>query len=334
MIEGDFTHGVQRVTSNAGVPADLSGLQDTTPAEDPNALSGDSSAIKELTSQLRKAATSSSNVLLVGENGSGKELAARYVHDASTRASEPFLVLDCVASVAERMPTELFGQIDAAGAGTLVIEEVTGLPLDLQLRLANALESNEIRCRLLATTTMDAQQAVEEGRLRADLLYRLAVFAILVPPLRQRDGDVELLAHTYLHALNAAEGASKRFSADSLACLRRYAWPGNVWELRNVVHRAYALADQELDLRSVAGKPLLPSANGDAHVVRVPVGTNLAEAERWMIIATLKKCGGNKTRAAALLGVSLKTLYNRLNTYRAQGQDLSDIDGELTEVAV
>jgi DNA-binding NtrC family response regulator len=335
MIEGDFTHGAQRVTGNAaGISADLSRLENQTPAENPNALCGDSAAVKELMGQLRKAAASSSSVLLVGENGSGKELAARYLHDASTRANEPFVVLDCVAAVAERLPAELLAQIDSAGAGTLVIDEVTGLPLDLQLRLANALESDQIRCRLLATTTADAQQAVAEGRLRADLLYRLAVFAILVPPLRQRDSDVELLAHAYLQALNEAEGASKRFSPDSLTCLRRYSWPGNVWELRNVVHRAYALADEELDLRSVAGKPLLPSANGDEQALRIPVGTNLAEAERWMIIATLKKCGGNKTRAAALLGVSLKTLYNRLNTYRAQGQDLSDIDGELTEVAV
>jgi len=186
----------------------------------------------------------------------------------------------------------------------------------------------------LATASADAQQAVEDGSLRADLLYRLAEFPILVPALRERDSDLELLAQAFLNALNAQEGATKRLSADSLVRLRQYAWPGNVWELRNVVHRAYVLADEELDLRTVAGKPLLPSANGDAHVVRVPVGTNLAEAERWMIIATLKKCGGNKTRAAALLGVSLKTLYNRLNTYRAQGQDLGDIDGELTEVAV
>jgi DNA-binding NtrC family response regulator len=134
--------------------------------------------------------------------------------------------------------------------------------------------------------------------------------------------------------LNAEQGTSKRFSGDSLLCLRQHNWPGNVRELRNVVHRAFILAAAELDLRKVVGRPIVQTMNGDALTLRIPVGTNLADAERWMIIATLKKCGGNKTRAAALLGVSLKTLYNRLNAYRAQGLDMGDFDGELTEVTV
>ena len=332
------------------------------------ALIGDSPAMQAVIQQVRRVAPTTSSVLLIGEHGTGKELIARHLHDVSPRGNEPFVVVDCAAVATERMDAELFGvapgtngngsasyqphpgQIALAGAGTLLLKEVTKLPLDAQVRLLEALESGhfapagvtagqpdtdkQVRCRVLSTTTVDAQQAVEQGQLRADLLYRLAVFPILVPPLRQRDGDIELLATEYLRGLNAVEGTSKQLSAESLASLKRYTWPGNVWELRNAVHRAYVLADEELDLRAVAGKPLLPSSNGDAQALRIPVGTNLAEAERWMIIATLKKCGGNKTRAAALLGVSLKTLYNRLNTYRAQGQDLSEIDGELTEVAV
>jgi two-component system response regulator AtoC len=166
------------------------------------------------------------------------------------------------------------------------------------------------------------------------LLYRLADFPMFVPPLRERGDDIELLAHHFLANLNAEQGTAKRFSGDSLLCLRQHNWPGNVRELRNVVHRAFILAATELDLRKVVGKPMIQAVNGDALTLRIPVGTNLADAERWMIIATLKKCGGNKTRAAALLGVSLKTLYNRLNAYRAQGLDMGDIDGELTEVAV
>ena len=336
------------------------------------ALLGNSLSMRELNAKVLRVAPTNSSVLLIGENGTGKEFIARAIHDLSLRANEPFVVVDCAALAPERVAAELFGesapggngsgavhheghstfrdgQIVRAGAGTLVLVEITRLPLDVQWRLLEALESghlrtsvatsggvsrSDVRCRVLATTSADAQQAVEDGHLRADLLYRLAEFPILVPALRQRDTDPELLAQAFLNALNVQEGAMKRFSADSLTRLRQYSWPGNVWELRNVVHRAFVLADEELDLRTVAGKPLLPSVNGDALVVRVPVGTNLAEAERWMIIATLKKCGGNKTRAAALLGVSLKTLYNRLNTYRAQGQDLGDIDGELTEVAV
>ena len=367
MMQGDLNRAGQQVALRA--PAAAAASLGVSGAG--TALIGGSPAMQEVIQQLRRVAPTTSSVLLIGEHGTGKELIARHLHDMSPRGGEPFVVVDCAAVAVERMDAELFGeaagtngngsaashrphpgQIVLAGAGTLLLKEVTKLPLDAQVRLLDALESghfapaggtpmagrsatdNQVRCRVLSTTTVDAQQAVEQGQLRADLLYRLAVFPILVPPLRQRDGDIELLANEYLQGLNLIEGTSKQFSAESLASLKRYAWPGNVWELRNAVHRAYVLADEELDLRAVAGKPLLPSSNGDAQSLRIPVGTNLAEAERWMIIATLKKCGGNKTRAAALLGVSLKTLYNRLNTYRAQGQDLSDIDGELTEVAV
>lgn len=370
MMQGDLNRAGQQVALRAPSAAADSPIVSGAGT----ALIASSSAMQEVIRQVRRVALTTSSVLLIGEQGTGKELIARHLHDMSPRDSEPFVVVDCAAVAAEGMSAELFGaaftngngsaashqlhpgQIALAGAGTLLLKEVTKLPLDTQAQLFEALGTGhfpstgstpaagktatdtEVRCRVLSTTTVDAQQAVERGELRADLLYRLAVFPILVPPLRQRDGDIELLANEYLQRLNVVEGTSKRFSAESLASLKRHAWPGNVWELRNAVHRAYVLADQELDLRAVAGKPLLPSSNGDAQALRIPVGTNLAEAERWMIIATLKKCGGNKTRAAALLGVSLKTLYNRLNTYRAQGQnlsqDLSDIDGELTEVAV
>jgi DNA-binding NtrC family response regulator len=183
---------------------------------------------------------------------------------------------------------------------------------------------------VIAATQRDPQQAVAQGLLRPDLLYRIGVFPILVPPLREREEDAELLAEYFLSQLNSQEGANKRFSATSLAAIRQYEWPGNVRELRNVVRRAFILAQSELDLDGILGKPATAaSASG---VLRIPIGTNLADVERWMIIATLKKCGGNKTRAAALLGVSLKTLYNRLNAYRAEGREVSDIDAELMEV--
>ncbi|HEY4366518.1 MAG TPA: sigma 54-interacting transcriptional regulator [Steroidobacteraceae bacterium] len=379
MIEGDFNRGTQDPAAASSIAA--ADMQ-SAPTSCGDALIGESGAMQKLSAQLRRVAPTHSCVLLIGEKGTGKQLIARCLHDMSPRAREPFVVVDCAAVAPEHIATELFGeeqvggngsglahrsrpgQIALAGAGTLLLEEVTRLSPDAQARLIAALDALDapdakagtasmatsregstssegpraavkgLQCRVLATTTTDAQQAVEEGTLRADLLYRLAVFPIRVPALRQRESDVELLAQAFLAALNATESASKRFSADSLAVLRSYSWPGNVWELRNVVHRAFILADSELELRAVTGKAVVPSSIGDDQALRIPVGTNLAEAERWMIIATLKKCGGNKTRAAALLGVSLKTLYNRLNTYRAQGQDLSEIDGELTEVAV
>lgn len=333
-------------------------------------LLGESAAIQTLSGQIRRVAQMRISLLIMGESGTGKELVAKCLHDLSRRAAEPLLAVDCGAIASSQLEAELFGcehgnaamsppqswpaswaatgpregYFERAAAGTLLLDEITEMPVDMQAKLLRVLESNrltrvggdreiEIRCRVLATTSHDPQQAVATGRLHADLLHRLAVFPIAIPPLRERDDDVELLAQHFLAALNAEERVSKHFSADSLLCLRQHPWPGNVRELRNAVERAFILADGDLNLRAVVDKPLILSAVGDEAALRIPVGTSLAEAERWMIVATLKKCGGNKTRAAALLGVSLKTLYNRLNAYRAQGLDVSDPDREFTEVA-
>lgn len=323
-------------------------------------LLGDSTAIRAVFEQIRRVAPTRASVLVIGESGVGKELAARTIHEHSPRADEPFLSVNCGAIAPALTEAELFGHergsfpgatqagagyFQRAGGGTLLLDEITELPLDMQVKLLRVLESEAmtrvgsdqeipVRCRVLAATNRDPERAVEEGKLRADLLYRLAVFPLEIPPLRNREDDVELLAHYFLATLNAEEETSKHFSGDSLLCLRQHHWPGNVRELRNAVHRAFILAADELDLRSVVGRPMIQSTVGDELALRIPVGTNLADAERWMIMATLKKCGGNKTRAAALLGVSLKTLYNRLNAYRAQGLAMGDLDGELTEVAV
>lgn len=323
-------------------------------------LLGKSAAMQTLFDQIRRVAPTRASVLLIGESGVGKELVARTLHENSPRASEPFVSVNCGAISPALIEAELFGHesgafpgatqagtgyFERAAGGTLLLDEITELPLDMQVKLLRVLESEimvrvgsqqevPVRCRVLAATNRDPARALAEGQLREDLLYRLAVFPLSVPPLRDREDDAELLAHYFLANLNAEEGTSKHFSGDSLLCLRQHHWPGNVRELRNVVHRAFILAASELDLRNVVGRPMIPSSVGDELTLRIPVGTNLADAERWMIIATLKKCGGNKTRAAALLGVSLKTLYNRLNAYRASGLDMGDVDGELTEVAV
>lgn len=325
-------------------------------------LLGESAAMQRLFEQMRRVAPTRSNVLIIGENGTGKELVARCLHELSAQAGGPFIAASCSAIAPEWVESELFGHhVDArtegngaaahrgcferAAGGTLLLDEITELPADVQVKVLRALESgrmaavgaayeSEVRCRVIAATHRDPERAVAEGRLRADLLYRISVFPIVVAPLRDREEDAELLAHYFLATLNTEENTAKRFSEDSLACLRQYPWPGNVRELRNAVHRAFLLADGDLDLRCVVGKSALNAPSGAEQALRIPVGTNLADAERWMIIATLKKCGGNKTRAAALLGVSLKTLYNRLNAYRAQGLEVSDFDTELMEVAV
>ena len=320
-------------------------------------LLGESAALQRLMEQISRVAATDAGVLIVGEPGTGKELVARCVHELSSRSQAPFVAVNCGAMPAGLMEAELFGHerdgvqgalrshegyFERAGEGTLLLDEITDMPMEMQAKLLSVLESRRmrrigsdsdmpVRCRVIAATQRDPQQAVAEGVLRSDLLYRIGVFPILVPPLRDREEDAELLAEYFLSLLNAQEGANKRFSPDSLAAIRQYDWPGNVRELRNVVRRAFILAQSELDLSSILGKPAATTPNAGG-VLRIPIGTNLADVERWMIIATLKKCGGNKTRAAALLGVSLKTLYNRLNAYRAEGRDVSDIDAELTEV--
>lgn len=317
-------------------------------------LLGESAAMHRLFDQIRRVAPTRTPVLIIGENGSGKEVVARCLHELSPLVEGPFLIANCSAIAPGQIESELFGQeggtiqkgcLERASGGTLLLDEFTALPQDTQMKLLRALESGrmtrvgasreiDVHCRVMAATHRDAEFAVKEGKLRADLLYRISVFPIVVPPLRDREEDAELLAQYFLATLNTEEGTAKRFSEDSLACIRQHAWPGNVRELRNAVHRAYLLADEQLEVRDVVGKSPVSLALGQEQALRIPVGTNLADAERWMIIATLRKCGGNKTRAAALLGVSLKTLYNRLNAYRAQGLEVNGFDTELMEVAV
>jgi two-component system response regulator AtoC len=287
-------------------------------------------------------------VLIVGESGTGKEVIARTIHELSPRGDHPFIAVNCGAIPENLIEAELFGYergsftgaikthagyFERAAGGTLLLDEITEMPIEMQVKLLRVLETSRLfkvggdreislQCRVIAATNRDPEQAVGEGRLRADLLYRLAVFPIRVPALREREDDAELLADYFLSQLNAEEGAGKRLSTDSTVCLTQHSWPGNVRELRNAVHRAFILADGELDLRAAIVKPTVLTMISDANAVRIPIGTALADVERCMIIATLKQCGGNKTRAAAVLGVSLKTLYNRLNEYRSIG--LSD----------
>ncbi len=323
-----------------------------------DALIGESVPMQILFEQMRRVGPTHACVLIVGENGAGKQRVARCLHELSGRSSHPFIPVNCAAVPANLLEAELFGSetheafdgsgthrgyFERAGEGTLLLDEVASLPIDLQVKLLHVLETGRLRhargereievgCRVMAATSEDPQRLLDSGRLRADLLYHLAVFPLHVPPLRERERDAELLAQYFLDLLNAQERTAKHLSRDSIMCLRQYPWPGNVRELRNVVHRAFILADEELQLRAVAGQPLSLSSNSEEQLLYIPVGTSIAEAERWMIFATLKKCGGNKTRAAALLGVSLKTLYNRLNAYRGEGLEVGDLDTESAEV--
>jgi DNA-binding NtrC family response regulator len=306
---------------------------------------GRSAAMKAVHALVQRVAPTDATVLVSGESGSGKEPVAQAIHRQSERRSGPFLAVNCGAIPATLIESELFGYergsftgaarshegvFERASGGTLFLDEVTEMPNEMQTRLLRLLEtrrffrvggSNEIRTdvRIVAATNRCPIQATHEGVLREDLLYRLAVFPIVIPPLRDRGDDVLLLANHFLDDLNQRNGTRKRFSAAALVTIETHSWPGNVRELKNAVERAFILSDDVLQLE------LLPvQSGGDADslaardAVQVRCGTTLAEAERSLIEATLSHCNGNKTRAAQALGCSLKTLYNKLALYHRQ----------------
>jgi DNA-binding NtrC family response regulator len=310
-------------------------------------LYGSSTVMQDVYRMIEKVAPTEATVFITGESGCGKELVARTIHERSPRARGTFVAINCGAIPQNLIEAELFGHergaftgasrqhrgcFERAEGGTLFLDEITEMTPDMQVRLLRVLETGrfvrvggdgEIRTnvRVLAATNRDAMDAVRDGKLREDLMYRLAVFPIALPPLRERDGDTELLAEHFLQKLNVESGTSKRFSRAALTTIRAYHWPGNVRELKNAVHRAFIMAEEfvELDLAGLA----CPAVEGEC--LRMPVGTSLAEMERQAIFATLDHCRGNKRRAAEMLGVSLKTLYNRLTAYQADGARLASM---------
>jgi DNA-binding NtrC family response regulator len=303
-------------------------------------LLGASSPMQALYEMLNRVAPTDASVFLIGESGTGKDLAAQTLHLLSRRTKAPFLPLNCGAISPTLIESELFGHergsftgaqrrhkgyFERAHMGSLFLDEITEMPIELQVKLLRVLETGavvriggdqpvDVDVRVIAATNRDPQKAVNDGKLREDLLYRLQVFPIHMPPLRERGDDVQLLADYFLGQLNERQGTGKVFTEDSLDRLRSHLWPGNVRELKNVVHRAFIMADNEITPRCLPRE-----VGGDSGSVRnlsFQVGTSIEEVERRLIMATLDAYGGNKRKTADVLGVSLKTLYNRLNTYR------------------
>jgi DNA-binding NtrC family response regulator len=299
---------------------------------------GASVKMQALYDQVLRVAPTQATVLIQGETGTGKELVAETIHGMSPRAKGPFVAVNCGAVAEKLVESELFGHergaftgatqrhhgvFERADGGTLFLDEITEMPLDLQVRLLRALESGRVQrvgseeeiavdVRVVAASNRSVEQAVRDGALREDLFFRLAVFPLEVPPLRDRDGDVERIAEHFLALHNERAGTKKRFAPEAMARLETQAWPGNVRELRNTVERAFILAEDAI------GPEHLPfgsdaAAGDDAWP---EVGTSLAEAERELILATVERLG-DKKEAARTLGVSLKTLYNRLHKYGA-----------------
>jgi len=291
-------------------------------------------------------------VLLTGESGSGKELAARSIHECSARRSGPFIAINCGAIPRGLIEAELFGYEKAsfagelpahAGAferargGTLLLDEVTEMPLDMQTRLLRVLETRKFYrvgasteftsdVRVIAATNRCPLQAVKNGQLREDLLYRLAAFPVALPALRNRGDDVELLAEHFLAELNAQAHTHKRLSALARMTLKQHSWPGNVRELKNCIERAFILDDSLLELAPLIQGGVARAAEpaGDRARLDIRVGSRIHDMERSLIEATLDYFKGNKRRAADALGCSLKTLYNKLNGY-SQSQECANV---------
>src|SRR3989442_292781 len=409
-------HGVlSRVTKPSALKAEVAHLTEELERDGHfGPLWGRAPAMRRVYEQIVRVSATAVTVFITGESGSGKEVVARAVHDLSRRPSRPFLAVNCGAISPHLIESEIFGHekgsfpgadrqhqgfFERAATGTLFLDEITEMSMELQVKLLRVLETGRFMrvgstqtlqtdVRVIAATNRCPYEAVASGKLREDLLYRLNVFPIELPPLRERLTDVPLLAQHFMEAISQREGQAKQFTASALKQLAQYSWPGNVRELRNAVQRAYvmepgplvgqewlprppvAIAQQPvpvhpaahaLHLQQVPQMPQMPHmpqarsmpmsaplnapvsapltapitptitahAPADhAHAVatydlpdtepatiQLPIGMTMAQAERLLIQATLKQCKYQKERTAAVLGISLKTLYNRLRDY-------------------
>ncbi|MEZ9059127.1 sigma-54 interaction domain-containing protein [Vibrio pelagius] len=305
-------------------------------------LVGSSRPMHNLYRTLRRVAKTEANVLIVGESGAGKELVAQTIHLASDRKEQPFIAINCGAISPELVDSELFGHekgaftganrthqgvFKQAEGGTLFLDEVTEMPLEHQVKLLRVLETGEYRpvgsntlhvanTRIIAATNRDPQVAIEEQFLREDLYFRLAHFPINIPPLRERGCDIVGLAKHFIAHRNANEVAPKAILASALEKITAHTWPGNVRELKHCIERAFILADDTIkDEHLIFDTP--PLETGSTLEDRVPAGVALEEIEKAAIMNTLEENEGNKKETAEDLGISIKTLYNKLDKYQS-----------------
>ncbi|MHB1675278.1 MAG: sigma-54-dependent transcriptional regulator [Acidobacteriaceae bacterium] len=313
-------------------------------------LVGKSTAMQSIFRMIERIAPNNVSVLITGESGTGKEVVARTLHELSGRSSKPFIAVNCAAIPETLIESEIFGHergaftgaverragcFELAEEGTLLLDEIGEMPIATQAKLLRVLEDRTLRrlgskvetqinVRVLAATNKDPATAIADGHLRNDLYYRLNVFNIDMPPLRRHREDIPLIADTMIRTLNERHGCQVTgIQPELLREFESYDWPGNVRELRNVLERAVVLCDS-----GILGHQHLPPGFGVAHIaaasdsdqVQMPVGTTVGEAEKRLILRTLKSTGNNKTRAAEILGISLKTLHNKLKEYGSSAE--------------
>ncbi|MES2354874.1 MAG: sigma-54 dependent transcriptional regulator [Pseudomonadota bacterium] len=307
-------------------------------------LIGVSPAMQKVYDRIARVSSTGVTVLIEGESGTGKELVAATIHSLSRRRNKPFLAVNCGAISPQLIESEMFGHekgsftganrqhlgyFERAHGGTLFLDEITEMPMELQVKLLRVLEAGsfmrvgsdqqvDVDVRVIAATNRIPAEAVAQGKLREDLLYRLQVFPLQLPPLRDRKEDIEVLANNFLGEMNKTESSEKKLAPTAIERLCTYHWAGNVRELKNVVHRAFIMAEGNIIESSCLPEYLeIPRAD-TGPTVSVRVGSRLSDAERKIILATLDQCGGVRAVAADVLGISLKTLYNRLREYRSE----------------
>jgi two-component system, response regulator FlrC len=312
-------------------------------------------------------AGSEASVLITGESGTGKEVLARFVHARSQRAKKPFISVNCAAIPENLLESELFGhekgaftgalarrigKFEEANGGTLLLDEISEMDVRLQSKLLRAIQERvidrvggsrpvSVDIRIIATSNRNLTEAVREGAFREDLLFRLNVVNLKIPPLRERPADIAELAQFFVQKYSAANGVAVRpLSADARRALASNPWRGNVRELENTLHRAVLLSSgPEIDADAILSPDgsRLDAGHGSAavahaamaaeQVTRNLVGRTVAEVERDLILETLKHCLGNRTHAANILGISIRTLRNKLNEYAADGAPIPPPNG-------
>jgi transcriptional regulator with PAS, ATPase and Fis domain len=303
--------------------------------------------MQEIFHLLQQAAPTKATILITGESGTGKELTARAIHELSPRRAGPFFAVNCAAMPESLMESELFGHekgaftgaverragcFELARGGTLLLDEIGDMPMNTQAKLLRVLEERRVRrlgspreidldVRVVASTNQNLRDAIAKAAFREDLYFRLNVFEIHLPPLRERNGDVSRLAEELIASLNQKHDCRVTDLAPEVsALLSGYDWPGNVRELRNVLERAVILAGEGTITvahlpRGFAGRPAPVTRDSNGESVVLEPGITVADAERSLIEMTLRHTGNNRTRAADILGISPKTLFNKLKEY-------------------
>jgi len=341
---------VERAWEQSKVHAENDRLRNLLKGQQTSLIVGSHPKMKQLLDLVAQLGPTKSNVLLSGESGTGKEIFARSIHDASPRRNAPFVAINCAAIPEGLVESELFGhergaftgaferqlgKFELAHGGTLFLDEIGELPLNLQPKLLRVLEESKFRrlggkseisvdVRLIAATNRKPENAVADGLLREDLFYRLAVFQLEIPPLRERREDIPLLAAALLSQLDDKHHDTRsKLSAEVLVALSSYAWPGNVRELRNVLERGRILAgDEEICLRhlpanlvasQISQAPKQIQKSNDS--IRITIGTAMEEVEKALILATYEFTGQSQKKTAGVLGLSSKTIQNKLKLY-------------------